>query len=204
MIHITRFRVALIAGLFLGACFYAQAAASPSFTITGPASAATIKNPGAGQVTITVTPENGFTGGVNFNDCVIASEPNGAMNLPVCGIFGPAMRPPTVTISNANPVSFSLTVATARVPLPAFRQAATGLFTGGAALACALFFFPAVRCRKWATELALLFVIGVAGIGCGGLSKSATTPGTYIFTATCSDAATGKIQATTNFTVIVQ
>lgn len=204
MIHIARFRTTVAAGFFLVACLYAQAAASPSFTIAGPASATTVKNPGSSQVIITVTPENGFTGGVNFTSCVIASEPNGAMNLPICGIFGPAMRPPTVTISNANPVSFQLTVATAGVPLPVFRRQLAWLSTGGAALACVLFFLPCTRRSKWWPLLGLLFVIVGAGIGCGGLSKSATTPGTYIFTPTCSDAATGKIQATTNFTIIVQ
>ncbi len=201
MILVTRFRTALTAGFFLGACFYDQATASPSFTIAGPVNATTIKNPGSGQVSITVTPENGFTGGVNVTSCGLSVAPNGAINFPICGIFGPL---PTVSITNSNSVSFPVTVATIGIALPVFRRQKAGIFTGGAALACFLFFFPAVRRRKSATVVAILFVIVVAGIGCGGLSKSATTPGTYIFSATCADAATGKIQASGNFTVIIQ
>lgn len=201
MSHIMRFRIAVAAGFFLVAGLYAQAAATPSFKVTGPASATTIKNPGSSQVSITVTPENGFTGGVNITSCALAVAPNGAINLPICGIFGPL---PTVSITNSNSVSFPVAVATAGIALPVFRHQHTGLFTGGATLACAIFFFPAVHRRKWASVLALLFVIVLASTGCGSLSKSATTPGTYLFSATCADAATGKIQSSGNFTVIVQ
>jgi hypothetical protein len=206
-----RVRNCLLAGFFLSACSYARAAAAPApgFTIAGPTGQTTVQNPGAASVTITVTPVNGFTGGVNFNSCNMVAGPDGAINPPVCGIFGPVRKPPTVTISNASPVAFSLTVATARVPLPTASQASAGLAVGAVGLASLLLIGFSGWRRKYGSFLVLLLALASAGmvslaVGCGASFSNRTTPGRYSFTATASDMATGKITASTSFTVLVQ
>jgi hypothetical protein len=80
-------------------------------------------------------------------------------------------------------------------------------------LAMVLFFGIPVRRRRWCLVLGLLLVVFCVGVlSCGGGGSSpgpappgggGTTPGAYIATVTGTDAATGKIAASTALTITV-
>ncbi len=77
---------------------------------------------------------------------------------------------------------------------------------GYAFLACALLLFIPASGRTRRNLLCLVFAsVLIAPIGCGsGIANNRTPAGNYVFTVMGTDQATGKIQASTNVTVIVQ
>ncbi len=200
-----RFPAILALGLYSIYAPSAKAASSPSFTITAPASMMTIKNPSVNQANFIITPQNGFTGTINVG-CNLAQNPSGTMYPPLCGQSGPAMAPPTVT--GPNPVTFPLTIATYGEPMPVSLRYRRPAFPAGghALLAFALLLFIPVSGRTRRNQLCLVFAsVLITLIGCGSGSMSTPTPtGNYIFTVTGTDQATGKINSSVNFTVIVQ
>lgn len=179
-------------------------AATPSFAITGTAVTVT---PGPIAIsTITVTPAGGFTGSVALTAAVTTS-PNGAQS------------PPTVSFGSTSPVSITGTAAgtaTLQIGTTPSGCAPGNLIdlrvpwypTGGAALACLLFFGLAgqrrSRRRMFAT-LALLATLACGVLACGGGSTGncppATTAGTYIVTVTGTS---GSTTATGTVTINVQ
>ncbi|MHB8389807.1 MAG: hypothetical protein ACYDBH_09525 [Acidobacteriaceae bacterium] len=200
-----RFPAILALGFFFLCWLPAKAASTPGFTITAPASTITIKNPGGNRVNFTITPQNGFTGTVNVG-CTLTENPQGTMYPPFCGQTGPAMAPPTVT--GPSPVTFSLTIATYGEPMPVSLRYRRPAFPAGgyALLACALLIFIPASGRTRRDLLCLVFAsVLIAPIGCGsGIANNRTPAGNYVFTVMGTDQATGKIQASTNVTVIVQ
>ena len=200
-----RFSAILALGFFSIYAPSAKAASIPGFTISGPTSTITIKNPSVNRVNFTITPQNGFTGTVSVG-CTLTENPQGTMYPPFCGQTGPAMAPPTVT--GPNPVTFSLTIATYGVPMPVSLRYRRPAFPAGgyAFLACALLLFIPASGRTRRNLLCLVFAsVLIAPIGCGsGIANNRTPAGNYVFTVMGTDQATGKIQASTNVTVIVQ
>ena len=200
-----RFSAILALGFFFLCWLPAKAASTPGFTITAPASTITIKNPGGNRVNFTITPQNGFTGTVNVG-CTLTENPQGTMYAPSCGQSGPAVAPPTVT--GPNPVTFPMMIATYGEPLPvSLRRQRPSFPAGGYAfLACALLLFIPASGRTRRNLLCLVFAsVLIAPIGYGsGIANNRTPAGNYVFTVTGTDQATGKIQASTNVTVIVQ
>ncbi len=200
-----RFPAILALCLFLVCCLPANAATSPSFTITAPASNMTIKNPSVNQATFTITPQNGFTGTINVG-CSLAQNPSGTMYPPFCGQSGPVPSPPTIT--GPNPVTFPLTIATYGEAMPVSLRYRRPAFPadGYALLACALLLFIPVSGRTRRNLLCLLFaIVLISPVGCGSGSMGTGTPaGNYTFTVTGTDQATGKIHASVNFAVVVQ
>jgi trimeric autotransporter adhesin len=157
--------------------------------------------------TISVTPVNGFTGGVALS-CAVSGGSSSTAS-PSCNI------PSSVSISGSSSATATLTITTtaasnAGMSLPMlFGQA------GSVALAVLFFFGIPARRRAWRTLMALLVaVLAISAIGCGGGRGSSpggggsgsggTTAGTYSVTVSAVDTATNKITATTVVSVTVQ
>ena len=181
-------------------------AATPSFTITATPNTISMGTGLVAMSTITVTPAGGFTGSVALT-AAITSGPSGAQS------------PPTLSFGGANPVSITGTAAgtaTLQIETTPSDCAPGNLIdfrlpwypTGGAALACLLFFGLAgqrrSRRRMFAT-LALLATLACGVLACGGGPTGncppATTAGTYVVTVTGTS---GSTTATGTVTINVQ
>jgi hypothetical protein len=117
-----------------------------------------------------------------------------------------------VTVSGTTPATATATISTTAPTTSALTYPHTHRWytaAGGGALACLIFFALPGRRRGWRSTFGLLvFLIGMVAVGCGGGSMSGTTnpgttPGSYVFSVTGTDAATGKVTAsgTINLTV---
>jgi hypothetical protein len=182
----------------------------PPFSLSGtsltfPAGATT------GNVsTITVTPENGFTGTVYFS-CALTSNPAGAVHLPTCSITpsenvtGASPVAPTMTVSSTAPTTVTTTTA---LQLPSMEHWAATY--GGFLLAGFLLVgVPRCRHRQRLALFGLVFLLG-SFLACGGGSHTVvtqvpgTTPGSYTFTVNAAFAAVGVPQAQTTVAVTIQ
>ena len=162
---------------------------------------------------LTITPNGGYTGSINLTCAVTTNLPN-SIDLPTCSV------PTTVTISGTSAATATLTVNTTAatsgaVQRPLYRLLAV---SGNAALAFVFLFGISARRRDWRVLLSFVFLVFIAGlVGCGGSSagtgggggggggggNSGTTAGAYTVTVTGTDAATGKITASTTVTLAV-
>jgi trimeric autotransporter adhesin len=156
-----------------------------------------------GSSTITVTPTGSFTGQVNLK-CAMTTAPSGVNDNPIC-TFGATN---SVFISGTAPATATMTVntSTTAAALHVLHGGKWIGTAGGAALAGLLFFCLPTRRRNRFAMLALLIVAMAAGAsGCGGSAQPAVNgTGSFTFTVTGSDAATGTIVSTTTITVNVQ
>ena len=180
------------------------------FAIT--ATNVTISSPGqttGNTSTVTVTPNAGFAGQVDLTTSLLTAPAD-------------AQSPPTVTLSSSSvtlsegtPGFVTATVATTALTY-ANRRPSEGLprrgrwySAGGAALACVLLLGIPARRRSWRAMLGLLLFVAVGmSVGCGvhlnQIETELTTPGTYVFTVSGVDGATGKLGATGTITVVVK
>ncbi len=138
------------------------------------------------------------------------SNVNGRAN-PTCTVPG------MTSVTGSTAVTVTATISTTGGTSAALAYPKTNRWytaAGGAALACMLFFGIPARRRSWKSMLCLLvFLVGMAGIGCGGgggigsgtnpSAPGATTPGTYTFQITGTDSTTSTITTNTTFTVVV-
>jgi hypothetical protein len=165
----------------------------PSFALSG---TSTTLSPGAStgnSSTITITPNNGFTGTIELT-AALTSSPTGAQDLPTLSfgatnpviITGTGAGTAVLTINTTAPMSAALTV-------PA--RPASRLFSlGGGVLACMFFVCIGSRRRRWVGILgmSLLWTLAAGGIlACGseassggGIANPGTTAGSYIVTIT--------------------
>ena len=180
--------------------------AASGFALSG--TAVTIPSLGAsGSSTVTVTPSGGFTGQVNLT-CALASAPAGASKDAACS-FGSANNV-VISGSTAATATMTVTTTTTAAALKAPHRSGWLATAGGTALAGLLLFCLPARRRYRLTMLALLLALGgVAGmIGCAGGGGSGTSPvtgtGSYTFTVTGTDAASGSIVSNATITVTVQ
>ncbi len=185
----------------------------PTFTITG--TAVTVA-PGAltqNTSTITVTPGGGFTGGVALT-ATITSSPTGAQYPPTLS-FG-STSPVSITGTSAGTATLTVltTAPTSGALILPVRRGFPFYTSGGAALACILFFGIRPMRRNWRTMLGTLMLLlalagGMfacgggtgAGGGGGGTTNPGTTAGTYTVTVS---GASGTISATNTVTLVVQ
>jgi hypothetical protein len=166
--------------------------ATPSFTIAANPASLTVKQGSSGNVTFTVTPQNGFNAAVSFS-CDGTTLPQGV----TCS-FNPASVTPSGSAVTTT-LTVQTTVATA-VSLDRREKPSSGwLPRGGAVLALLLFSIPPVRRKVWMGGTALvLFALCLGGgiLGCGGGGSStggggtqnanATPPGSYSIQVTTS------------------
>ena len=157
--------------------------------------------------TISVTPSGGFTGAVNLS-CKLTSPTTNNVVAPTCTL------PSSVNVTGTTAVNATLTIgSTASSTAAAHTTLRKALFgSGGAVLACLLFFGIPARRRSWRGILGVLILcISLSTIGCGssagsttgGKTITGTTAGTYTFTVTGTDTSTGKLTSTTTVTVTV-
>jgi hypothetical protein len=166
--------------------FTVNASTTPPYTVTASSTSLTIT---AGQssspITITLAPENGFTGAVTF---ACSGLPTGA----TCN-FTPA------SITLPGTTSTQLTISTTSASA-AVRPNSSPLFPG-TTLAVALCCFLGFR-RRRAFQMFALLTVGVIGlslfIGCGGSSKSSVSTATVT-----ASSATGQAMST-NITLTVK
>lgn len=188
--------------------------APATFTIAGTSVSV---SPGAATgntSTITVTPSGGFTGSVALS-AAVTSGPTSPQYPPAFS-FGTTTP---VSISGANAVTATLTISTTAgggsqcsASLPQ-RPAIPWYRTGGAVLACLVFFLVPAQRRKGRTLLGLMLLLvvlvgGVASCGGGGggtscsnVATTGTTAGTYYVTLTGTS---GTDSAQNTITLIVQ
>jgi hypothetical protein len=196
-------RAVLLAGVFVAGIACLEAVAAP-LTLAVQPSSVTLKNTDdAAFTTITLTPLDGFIGGVNVT-CTLISKPANAKHPPVCALFdGIPKAPPTFTITNNSVVSAPLDIFGFYAPRPATQTAQAGGLWLSAIIA---FILCCLRQLRFRQELALgivsaIILMGVAG--CGGMSDS----GTFTYEVTATTVATGTTPSfvtTTPLTVVVQ
>lgn len=191
----------------------------PPFFVSG--TQVTIASPGAtagNTSTITVTPENGFTGAV-YLSCTLTSLPTGAIHLPTCSvpsnalsITGTSAATATMTVNSTASSSSANSLPLRNWPLP---NGQDSLSAGTRALATCFFLLGLVAWRRnrriLPTFLFLLVILGTL-VACGGGSTAmpppppipGTTAGTYVFTVNAALSANGVSQAQTTVSVAIQ
>jgi hypothetical protein len=183
---------------------------NPAFTIS--ATGVTIATPGqttGNTSTITIAPENGFTGQVNLTAAPVSAPLNAispatlTLSSPSVAIAGTGSATATATIATT-----ALTYAMQR-PEDSRPRPDRWYEAGGATLAGLLLTGIPARRRGWRAMLGLLLFAAAGSImGCGvhlnPIKTAPTTPGTYVFSVTGVDQATGLLKATGNITVTVQ
>ncbi|MGO9086500.1 MAG: Ig-like domain repeat protein [Candidatus Sulfotelmatobacter sp.] len=192
----------------------------PPFSISGTpltiAAGATTGNVSS----ITVTPENGFTGSVYFS-CALTSSPNGAIHLPSCSAT------PSINVTGASPVAATMTISstaptttTGALEFPlrngSRRFAMRSIAMNGGMVVTGFFLLGILPRRRNRQRIAgLLLVLAVLGIlvGCGGRNGNGggggqqipgTTAGNYTFTLNAALSAGGVTQSQTTVTVTIQ
>jgi subtilase family serine protease len=184
-------------------------AATETISFTPAQATATVSSPGqSGTATLNVT--GNYTGGKIAFTCMLATAPSGAATAynPACSVAGlttaNGVAATTATFTTTAPTSSALSY-------PKTNQQGKHWYTaaGGAALACILFFGIPARRRGWRSMLGLLvFLVTMAGVGCGGGSSNnggggttGTTTGTYTYTVVGTDSANSTVTTTTPATI---
>ena len=200
-----------IYGTAKGTATYVVSTTAPGFTLAGAAITITAgaSTGNISTVSVTPVPVSGFTGSVALT-AAVTSSPAGATD------------PPTFSFGSTSPVSLSGTTAASAVltitttaptssavkyPLPHQLRWAE---TGGAVLACVVWFGIPGRRRNWRTMmggllLTIALAAGVTGCGSGSGGGSHGTPGTtagsYQITVTGTS---GSVTETTVIDLTVQ
>ena len=185
-----------ISATFSGDTVYAPVTATVPVTITAPfAIAATTASFQAGATsgntsTVTITPENGFTGTV-YLSCSLMSYPNSAQHLAACSV------PSSVNVTGTAAVTAAMSITSTPPTTTAWTSPHGGWFAANAATAMAAFGLVGISCcdrrKRKLKLLSILFLLAVfagcgsgggnsgGGGGGGGQKVGGTTPGTYTF-----------------------
>lgn len=184
---------------------------APGFEIAGPATTQTIPNTQVSTISITVTPINGFTGGVHLQCGPDKSKPN-YLQAPLCNF---SLLLNTVTITSAASASAMLSFAPEGFALPlaasptgTTESATTGaksdsVFLAKSAILLSAIVFYLPRRRKSGALVLLLLAATMIPLGCGGSSRMRTPPGTYSYTITGYDTATGTVHSSAEIPIQV-
>lgn len=185
-----------------------NASTTPSISMSNSGNIAVAAGATTGNTsTITVTPANGVTGGVNLS-CQVTTAIVSPNDPPTCTIISP------ITISGTTAATSTLTVlTTASVTTGAISSPLTKFFLGGGA-ALALVFFSGVpaRRRAWRALFSVMAVMLAAGaVGCGGGGGGGggqhtipgTTAGTYSIEVIGTSMANAEVTANTTVTLTV-
>lgn len=185
-------------------------AATPTFELAATGVTLTAGATTGNTSTITITPNEGFTGAVTMT-ATIADSPIGATNLPSLSFASNG----SVNVGGSGPATTTLTIATtanSSASAAADRNGSHLFASGGAILACLLLFgIPVRRRRYWQSFLGavVLFAALASGaVGCSSgfvMGKSSTgtgtTPGAYLITV---KGAAGSTTASTTISLTVQ
>lgn len=185
MIRIFHLRRIFVWAALAGAIFSANALLAQFTVTTQPSQVVLASNTATTTTTAIVTPQGGFTGGVNLT-CTVSSKPDGARNIPQCVVgSGLPTAPPTVTITGAAAANAMLTIFGPLAPRPAVQSAKSGgLLLGG--LAALIFFLGTSRKSGWRRVSALCaLMFAVLMTGCSAInSVQGIVPGTYTYQVT--------------------
>jgi endoglucanase len=180
-----------------------MAPASANFSMIPGGSALSVSPGGSVSATVTIIPENGFSGTVNLS-CTV-SGPSGAANLPTCSV--PATQP----ISGTGAANVSVSITTTGSSAQNHSGGERSSRRAGAILACIGLFAGSLlrRSRKSLMLVVLLFLAAVPLMACGGGGGSGgsggslgTTAGAY--TVTVTGTATGVNAVTAQVSLTVQ
>jgi hypothetical protein len=182
---------------------------SVNFSLVPGGAALAFSSGGSGSATVTIVPENGFTGAVNLT-CTV-TPPTGAIDAPTCSI------PSSETVSGTTfvnaPVMITTTGTVAARNAPAINpRGNSSRRAGGAILACLglLIGNLARRGRKSLQLLFLILLFAFPLLACGGSGSSGgtspptggTSAGNYVVTVTGTasglSAVTAQIVITVN------
>ena len=180
------------------------------------AAAVTVAPGSSGPSAITASGSGGYVGPntITLSNCTLATSPTGATDAPTCTISNATVTFVSGSASGAGgTVNIGTTAPTSSVrrgQLDKRSKTWPWAGAGGIVLGCLLFFGIPARQRNWRSLLGVLLFAGILGVlsGCGGGSSggggggnSGTTPGSYTFTVTGTDAGGAKQTATINVTV---
>jgi hypothetical protein len=188
-----------VSGLYSGTATLAVTVnAPPTFTFSGSTFTVTRGSTTGNTATVTVTPQNGFTGTISLG-CAIEPQVIGA------GATG-SLSPTSLIFTGATPQTTTLTINTV-APVTAQNRGKEFFWpsTGGAALALVLFFLVPLR-RNWLAMFGLLaFFVATGAAGCVSGSAVSTTStgtptGTYYVTLTGTS---GSVTATSQIAITV-
>lgn len=163
----------------------------PNFSLSSGASALTINSGGNGNLTLTVTPQNGFNSAVSF---ACSGLPSGA----TCSFNPSSVTPSGSAVTSTLTIAASASASVTR-PAPGPFLPAAGLALAG----CLLAFSRSRALRLWLLPLAAIAVLGAlsacggGGTG-GGSSGGGSTTSTVTLTAT-----SGSLQQSTTITLTV-
>lgn len=186
MIRIVHLRRIFVWAALAGTIFSADALLAQFTVTTQPTQVVLASNTATTTTTAVVTPQGGFTGGVNLT-CNLSSKPDGARALPQCivGKSGTSPVVPTVTISSSAAATATLTLyGPLAVRPPAQAAKSGGLLLGG--LAALIFFLATSRKSGWRRVSALCaLMFAVLMTGCSAInSVQGIVPGTYTYQVT--------------------
>ena len=169
------------------------AASAPGFTISGPATMATIPNTQVSTVQITVTPLNGFKGGVHL-ECGPDKSQSSYLQAPFCN-FSLLLNTVTITSTAAQSAPLSLAPEGFALPMESGGGHADKLegAVGGIFLVLLL---PLLLRRRRALTVGIVMAAGMSFLsGCGG-SPQRTPTGIYQYVITGYDTTSNTIHET--------
>lgn len=159
-------------------------AATPNIALIPVGNTITVARGGNGASTISIVPQNGFTGTVSLG-CSVGG-PTGAIDPSTCSVpssesvFAPSAVSATVSISTTGAVA-------SHIPWPGPSRIFS-YQSGGAALACTFLLIANLRRQRKRLQLFLIAIVAVLShSACGGGSSSkpvTTTPGAYTINVT--------------------
>ena len=190
-----------VSGLYSGITTLAvTVTAPPTFTFSGSALTVTRGSATGNTITVTVTPQNGFTGTISLG-CAV--EPQVVSDSATC-----SLSPTSLIFAGNTPQTATLTIYTV-APVTALNRGNRIFWpsAGGTVLAALFFFWVPRRRRAWLAMFGLLTLFIAAGsTGCiSGNAVSTSNPGTptgtYYVTLTGTS---GNVTATSQIEITIQ
>lgn len=179
--------------------------ASPGFALIANSGSTTL-SPGASVTsTLSIVPQNGFTGTVNLS-CAVSGGPDAAAHPPSCSV------PTAQTLTTAGAASVSITISasnSASVVTPATNpRGNSSPMSNGAVLACSLLFAGSfVRRKRALLRCLILFLAAVPMFACGGGGTAGSASGgtsVGVYTVTVTGISTGLNPVSTQISVTVR
>jgi hypothetical protein len=160
---------------------------------------------GTGTATVALSAGSTYSGTLNLS-CTLTASPAGAQSPPTCSV-----NPASVAIASGGTATATVTINTST----ASTTSALREWGGGSMVALAVLFLAPSSRRRKTMMLFIACAIAITGvIGCGGQSSAssgapstraqATSPGSYTFRVTATDASNPQLTSSSNLTITVE